>query len=341
MKINILNHKSYQQWNAYVSNSEHSSIYHLAEWADLIQSVFKHKSYFLYIEADNQIQGVLPLTHIKSALFGDFIISMPYFNYGGAIANSLEIENSLLEHAKLLAKKQGVSHIEYRDHQPRPDMPAKTDKITMILPLAASHDAQWSTFSSKLRAQIRRPMKEGIEIQSGLHEQLTDFYTVFTRNMRDLGTPVYPKHFFKEILNQFGQHCKIIIVRFQNQPVAAGFLIGFKNQLEIPWASSLRKFNHISVNMALYWEALKYAIDQGYTSFDFGRCSKNSGTYKFKKQWGAKEKQLYWHYWLKDGSELPQLNPNNPKYQLAIQTWQKLPLGITNWLGPKLVKNLP
>ena len=340
MNLSTISQNEEADWDDYILKSPQGSIYHLSNWKHLIKNVFGHETYLLTIKNNDNITAALPLVRLKSALFGDSLVSMPYFNYGGVIADSPEAETQLLDQAVQLAKELGVSHIEYRDTQPREGMPVKADKITMTLPLAPSHDEQWATFSSKLRAQIRRPMKEGVEIQSGSLDQLDDFYTVFSRNMRDLGTPVYPKQFFKEILDRFSKNCHIIVVRHQNQPIAAGFLIGYKNQLEIPWASSLREFNRISPNMALYWESLKYAIDQGYTSFDFGRCSRGSGTYKFKKQWGAQEKPFYWHYWLKDGGPLPEINPKNPKYQFAIRAWQKLPLPIANWLGPKIVKNI-
>lgn len=143
------------------------------------------------------------------------------------------------------------------------------------------------------------------------------------------------------ILENLPDSCFIVVVRHKGVPVSAAFLLGYRHCLEIPWASSLREANSIGVNMLLYWEVLKYAIESGYQQFDFGRSSVDGGTYRFKKQWGAKPRQLFWHYWLPDGGRMPQLTPNNPKYQLAIKAWQNLPLWAANWLGPKLIKNLP
>jgi len=130
-------------------------------------------------------------------------------------------------------------------------------------------------------------------------------------------------------------------LRLNDKPIGAAFLIGFQKKLEIPWASTIKKYNSLGINMLMYWEILKYAIENGYQVFDFGRSSLNSGTYRFKKQWGAKPLQLYWHYWLKDGEELPKLNTSNKKYKFAINVWKQLPIFITNWAGPKIVKNLP
>ncbi len=160
--------------------------------------------------------------------------------------------------------------------------------------------------------------------------------------MRDLGTPVYPKKFFNNILKEFPETTWICTIYTKDeQPVASGVLVGFKEMLEIPWASSLRNYNNYSPNMLLYWGVLKFACEKGYKVFDFGRSTPNEGTYKFKEQWGAKPLQLYWHYWLKNGGHLPELNPKNPKYQIAIKIWQTLPVGLTRLIGPAIVKNIP
>jgi FemAB-related protein (PEP-CTERM system-associated) len=158
--------------------------------------------------------------------------------------------------------------------------------------------------------------------------------------MRDLGTPVYPRRFFREILDTF-EDARVAVVLMGDQTVAAGILLGFAGRLEIPWASSLRSHNRFSPNMLLYWAALQWAIKSGYQTFDFGRCTRDSGTYRFKQQWGAQEHPLVWYYWLRDGGALPELNPDNPAYASLVRTWQKLPIALTKLLGPQIVKHLP
>ncbi|MEA2093009.1 MAG: FemAB family XrtA/PEP-CTERM system-associated protein [Pseudomonadota bacterium] len=329
-------------WNHYVESNPAASIYHRAEWKELIKKTFGHAGYYFAARnSDGKIIGTLPLTRLTSRLFGDFMVSMPYFNYGGAIADHPEIEQQLMQTAADHVADLGVSHIEYRDDTPREGFPARTEKVNMILPLPGSHDTLWKAFTPKLRAQIRRAQREKLQVLQGGEEYLKDFYTVFARNMRDLGTPVYSKLFFRNILNSFPGACRIMVVRLDNRPVAAGFLIGHRDTLEIPWASTIRDVNHLSINMLLYWEVLKYAIDKRYTQFDFGRSSKDSGTYRFKQQWGAQPRQLYWHYWLRSGDTLPSIKPDNPKYTLMINLWKRLPIMLSTLLGPKIVKNIP
>ena len=328
-------------WNHYVESNPAASLYHRAEWKELIHKVFGHECYFFYASSNEQVVGVLPLVRLNSKLFGDFMVSMPYFNSGGAIANDLLIEQKLMSAANDLAEKIGTGHIEYRDDITRNSLPARTEKVNMILSLPDTEVGLWNTFPSKLRAQIRRAQREETRINTGGSEYLTDFYTVFAQNMRDLGTPVYGKTLFNKILQTFTEGSRIITVHHGGRPVAAAFLLGHKDTLEIPWASTIKDVNHLSINMLLYWEVLKFAIKNKYLYFDFGRSTKDSGTFRFKQQWGAKPKQLYWHYWLSDNVEMPRLNPGNPKFALAINVWRRLPVFITKLIGPFIVKNLP
>jgi serine/alanine adding enzyme len=252
------------------------------------------------------------------------------------------VRDALLAEAVRDAGALGASHIELR-HVAGMELawPKKDHKVSMRLELPPRYEDLLKGFPPKLRSQIRRGEKEGMEVKVGEGNLLDEFYTVFSRNMRDLGTPVYRKHFFAEILRSFPKETKIAVVSLEEQPVAAGFLVGFRNTLEIPWASSDRRYARIAPNMLLYGSVLRYACEQGYRIFDFGRSTRDSGTYRFKQQWGAKPVQLEWHYWLRDGQPLPELNPQNPKFSFAIETWKRLPLPLTTLIGPRISKYLP
>jgi FemAB-related protein (PEP-CTERM system-associated) len=164
---------------------------------------------------------------------------------------------------------------------------------------------------------------------------------VFARNMRDLGTPVYDMRFFEEVCRTFPDQTRVLVVRSAGQPVAASIVHWLGTTMQVPWASALRESNPLSANVFLYWQMLKLAIERGATTFDFGRSTVDSGTFRFKQQWGAQPQQLHWHYWMRSGGAPPMLNPSNPKYRLAVAGWQRLPLAIANRLGPMLVRNLP
>lgn len=339
--VSMLTTDHHNDWDEYVCKKQ-ASIYHYSRWSQLIKMVFGHESHYLMAVENEKVVGIFPLVQLKSLLFGNFMISMPYFNYGGVVADTQKITNSLISSAHELSDALGCSHIEMRfDSEQKIELPSRTDKISMLLDLPDDPDELWQNLGSKIRAQVKRPIREGVEFLTGGQELLDDFYYVFSTNMRDLGTPVYSKQFFREMLSSFSENTFIAIVRLNGETVGGGFLIGDNGKLEIPWASTLRKVNRLSVNMFLYWNILKIAMEKNYKVFDFGRSSKDAGTLRFKKQWGGYEKQLYWYYDLTEGMEMPTLNLDNKKFGSAIMMWKKMPVALTNLMGPAIVKNLP
>jgi len=309
----------------------------------VIEKSFGHKSYYMICEKnDGVLGGILPLVHLKSLFFGNMMVSMPYFNYGGVCADNSVIKDLLIGEAVKFAGDLGASHIELRQEDLLDNgFPFKSEKVSMRINLPRSPNDLWKSFPSKLRSQIKVPQKNGVSTRMGRMEELDDFYEIFSINMSHLGTPVYPKCFFRNILEKFPNCTWICNVFLGKIPVASGFLIGFKNKIEIPWASSLRKYNKFSVNMLLYWNCLQFACENGFDIFDFGRSTKGESTYKFKEQWGATPSPMRWHYWLRSGGAMPELTPRNPKYRLAIELWKSLPVPLTRFLGPHIVKNIP
>lgn len=344
MGIRPLQPEDAQRWDDYVMRSDGASCYHLSGWQEVIGKSFGHRTWYLLSEDETKrISGVLPVVQLKSALFGNYAVSMPFFNYGGVVADTPHIAGDLIRAAIECAREAKAKHIELRHSQPFDNgLPVKTSKVSMRLDLPEAPEALWKSFPSKLRSQVQRPIKEGMYAALGREELLDDFYAIFAENMRDLGTPVYAKSFFRTVLKTFPGSTWICVVRTADRKaVAAGFLIGFKGMMEIPWASSLRGYNRLSPNMLLYWSVLSLACEKKYRCFDFGRSTPGEGTYRFKEQWGARPAQLYWHYWLENGGPMPELNPKNPKYRLAIAIWKRLPVGLTKMVGPAIVKNLP
>lgn len=343
MKIGIYQPKDRLRWEEYVKSAPTATLYHQIDWKEIVEKSFGRKTYYWYAEDQlGTIRGVFPTVHLKSLLFGNFLVSLPYFNYGGICAEDASVTAALLGEASQWAGKTGVSHIELRQEAPlKVGLPYKTAKVSMRLPLPARSEALFNAFDAKLRNQIRRPAKEGMFSRLGKIDELDSFYAVFSATMRDLGTPVYPKAFFRNILGRFPDNSWICTVYQGVLPVASGFLIGFRETLEIPWAASLKTYNRFSPNMLLYWAALGFACEKGYRIFDFGRSTPGEGTYRFKEQWGAKAVPLYWHYWMKEEGALPEINPKNPKYAAAIHLWKRLPIGLTRLIGPSIVRNIP
>jgi FemAB-related protein (PEP-CTERM system-associated) len=330
-------------WESFVNSAHGATSYHRFGWKAAITKSFGHKCHYLAaIDEKGEWHGVLPLVHMHSRLFGNFLISVPFVNYGGLLYNNDVAARLLLSEADKLRRSLKANHTELRHVRRALDaMPTKEHKVTMILALAADEESQWKLFNPKLRNQIRKAQKSGLRSAIGYLDLLDDFYHVFARNMRDLGTPVYAKRFFRNVLETFPETTRIFVVYHENRMIAAGIGSWFRGILEMPWASSLTEYKTLCPNNMLYWEAIRFAIARGFSKLDFGRSTPHEGTYNFKKQWGAVPVQLYWQYLLDEGSTMPQLNPSNPKYQAAIRVWQKLPIPITKLLGPLIVQNIP
>ena len=331
------------EWDRFVLDHECGTGYHLYSWNNVISEVFGHDTIYLMVKNESGVVvGVAPLVILSSRLFGGFLVSLPFLNYGGILATNQEVRASLEASVEKIAIRKNLDHVELRQqHIVATSWISSERKVSMRLSLPSTYEELQKKFPSKLRSQVRRAQKEGMTTRIGGSECLDEFYAVFSRCMRDLGTPVYAKSFFAKILEVFPKEARICIVSHGGGPVAAGFLYGFRSSLEIPWAASDKRFNKLAPNMMLYGAVLEYACQQGFQVFDFGRSSPDSGTYRFKEQWGAQPHQLYWYYWMGQGRQVPQLNPQNPKYALAIRLWQNLPLPIANLLGPHIVKYLP
>ncbi|GAA0839905.1 FemAB family PEP-CTERM system-associated protein [Marinobacter szutsaonensis] len=337
------NAQIFQDAEAYVAGHPASSIWHRPRISSFIQRTYGHKTrYFCALGPDGSIVGVLPIVQLKSRLFGNFLVSMPYFNYGGVLADNREITEELLAKAEQWRQELQANHLEMRFCQGNAlGLPERTDKVSFWLPLPYKTEDLWDSFLPKLRAQIRRGEREMDGFTIGGQELLDEFYRVFSVNMRDLGTPVYSKVFFRNLLETLKGEAWLVVVRIRGKAVGCAFLTGYRSRMEIPWASTLRKYSHTSINMIMYWKVLEFAIQQGFEVFDFGRCSKDAGTYRFKQQWGAEPVKLYWDYLLPEGESLPKLNPNNPKFRVLIAVWQRLPVWLANLIGPPIVKALP
>jgi FemAB-related protein (PEP-CTERM system-associated) len=344
--ISVSEVRTYQDgiaWDRFVLNHSLASGYQLTGWRRVVQKALGHRTLYLMARDEHgQVRGVLPLVFISSRLFGRMLVSMPAVNYGGVLTERFDAQRALLDTAESRAINLGATHIELR-HEQRLclDWTSKQHKVSMRLDLPREPEALWKRFPSKLRSQIRRAQKEPLTVRLEGIELLDDFYRVFARNMRDLGTPVYGRRFFKAILDEFPKDARICAVYLGPQPVAAGFLYGFKHMLEIPWASSDRRYNRLSANMLLYSASLDYGCRAGFATFDFGRSTPGSGTFRFKEQWGAHAVPLYWYQWSRDGRPVADVSPQNSKYARLIQVWKTLPMPVTRLIGPLIVRNIP
>jgi serine/alanine adding enzyme len=329
------------QWGGYVASQAEATGYHEWAWRDVLERASGCPALYFAARRDGKIVGVLPTVLLDSWLFGRALVSLPFLNYGGVLADDDEAARALLDAAIAAARERRCRHVELRHfRQHFADLPCKRHKVTMRLPLRAA-PALWDGLDRKARNQVRKAQKSGLTCREGGLELLDDFYAVFARNMRDLGTPVHSSRFFAEVLRAFPDRARFHVVSRETTPVAAGLTFETRGTVEIPWASSVKDFNALCPNHLLYWTILEGASERGCSTFDFGRSTPHEGTYKFKEQWGAQPVPLCWEYRLLAGSDVPNANPTNPKFGLAIALWKKLPLGVANRIGPTIARAIP
>jgi FemAB-related protein (PEP-CTERM system-associated) len=308
----------------------------------MVERATGRKQFYLVARDSGKVRGVLPLTHTRSFLFGNRIISQGFSNYGGMLVDCPEARDAAFDFAVKLAKQLNCESIEFRNMEPLPyDLQSGKEKISMHLSLSADPEEIWKSFDPKVRNQVRKAEKSDIIIVNGRIELLNDFYQVYTARMRQFGTPAYPRRLMYGILREFPNYSQIFVAHLGKLIVGAGFVVWYNGFVEIPWAATLVEYNHLCPNNLLYWSIIKHFCLAGAKCFDFGRCTAEGNTYQFKKQWEAKPFQLYYQYWARPQCKLAIASPDNPKYRRKVEMWKKLPLWLTRLIGPYISRSLP
>ncbi|MBN01908.1 MAG: GNAT family N-acetyltransferase [Planctomycetaceae bacterium] len=336
---------SHQQesWRDFSTSRGIPAVHCDPRWLPVFQRGLKHDVYM--VEARNeldQVIGILPLAFVKSVLFGKFLVSLPYLNWAGVLADDPNTVNSLVTRAIELARELDVRHLELRSEDPveLPELVKPgVQKSQLRLPISGGEEEIWKQLRSVVRTQVRKGEKNKLSIEFGRHDLIKAFYKVFSRNMRDLGTPVYPRLFFEEIIEGFPE-AEFCVVRKDATPVASALAIHFSALTEIPSASCLKEYRSTAANSWMYWKLIQRATEHGTPVFDFGRSTIGGSTYKFKVKWGATPTHAAWQYF-SPSEKMQELRPENPKYQLAIRMWRKLPLCVANSFGPSIVRGIP
>lgn len=326
-------------WDGFVRESERWTHFHLHGWKRVIEDVFGHECPYLVAREDGAITGVLPLVRVKSRVFGHYLVSMPFLNYGGPLGAE-DAVRALTDDAAKRAEDSGAKLLELRSNHPlEVSLPVSHRKITVVRHLSTDPEAVWADLKAKVRSQVRRPMKEGIEVRFG-ETEIGSFHHVFSRHMRDLGTPSLPESMFRRAAAEFDDTVWFGCAYLDDRPIAGGCGFRWRDELEMTWASSLRQFNRMAPNMLLYWSFMERAATEGISRFNFGRCTPDGPTHRFKKQWGGRDEQLWWYY-RASGTTASTPSPDQSAYAWGPRLWRKLPLAVTRRLGPQIVRYIP
>jgi FemAB-related protein (PEP-CTERM system-associated) len=327
-------------WDAFVLAAPDGTFFHRAGWRRIFKDIFRLSPHFLLAERDGAIVGVLPLVHQRSMLFGNALIAAPFCVEGGPLAADEETRAALDAEAIALMERTGATYLEFRSRKAtRPGWTVKTGLYaTFAGPITADDKTNLLAIPRKQRAVVRKAI-EG-PLTSAVDDGVDRLFRVYSESVRNLGTPVFSKRYFAALRREFGKDCDTVVILENGEPVSAVMNFYFKDIVLPYYGGGTAGARRNGANDFLYWEVIRLAAQRGYRRFDFGRSKANTGAFSFKKNWGFEPEWLEYEYRLKQGAELPEKNPSNPKYKLVIETWKRLPLPLANLLGPFLIRGL-
>jgi FemAB-related protein (PEP-CTERM system-associated) len=337
--IKLLESAQASRWDHYVMAAAGASFFHLSAWRQVINRAFGHDTYYYYAEQDGEITGILPLTHINSLLFGNSLVSNAFCVYGGIVASNDEAFAALQTQARQLARTLGVDCLEMRNRQQRhPDWPSKELYVTFRKELDPDIEKNMNAIPRKQRAMVRAGIKAGL--LSVVDDHVERFYRAYSESVRNLGTPVFPKKYFQILKDVFGESCEILTIEDEGKLIASVMNFYFKDEVLPYYGGGTDAARDLKGNDFMYWEVMRRAVEKGCRIFDYGRSKVGTGSYRFKKHWGFEPEPLYYEVDLVKAKQIPEINPLNPKYQLFIAAWKRLPLPVSQIVGPWLAKDL-
>ncbi|MBN8507414.1 MAG: FemAB family PEP-CTERM system-associated protein [Burkholderiales bacterium] len=328
------------RWDDFVLATPAATFCHRAGWQRILRGVFRHDTHYLYAESAGRIEGVLPLAHVDSLLFGKSLVSLPFAVYGGVAATTEPAAQALEHEAQQLAQRLRVAHLELRHVQRRhADWPMQDLYVTFRKRLEPTEEANLAAIPRKQRAMVRKGIKNGLraEFDAGVER----FFALYADNVHRHGTPALPKRYFQALRDEFGADCEVLTVcSAEGRPVSSVLAFYFRDEVLPYYAGDDLAARDLAANDFKYWALMRHALARGVAVFDYGRSKQGTGPYAFKKNWGFEPTPLHYEYRLYRRDAVPQNNPANAKFKLMIETWRRLPLGVANWLGPYVVRNL-
>lgn len=347
MRIRLADDTDQASWDAFVLRHPQGVAYQLYAWKLAVEEAYGFRGLYLLAEEEGAVCGVLPLIHLKAPLFGGGrFVSLPYCDVGGVLADDQSISNELVLSAEALTREKHAKGLELRQSGPvNGDQlhyhGQAAGKVRMVLELPGDARRLMDGLKAKLRSQVKKPLRDGLTVRLGGADLVDEFYQIFAENMRDLGSPVHSKAWIRAVVVHFGERARIgVVYAREGLPVAAGVILLHPRTVSVPWASSLRRFNHLNPNVLLYWSFLAFAADGGFARFDFGRSTPGEGTYRFKEQWGAEPFPLYWEDRLQSDEKKAFGSLGGAGRKTAEAIWSRLPLPATKALGPILRRHI-
>ena len=328
------------QWDAFVATCEDATFFHLSGWKPVIERSFAQRAHYLWAFRGETCCGILPLVHMRSRLFGSSLVSLPFCVYGGPVARDAGALDALLDRAKGLADDLGVPTVELRSiRRVTADWACKSDLYaTFVRDLPSAPDAVLTTIPRKQRAVVRKALES--DLVAAFDDGVERLQAVYAESVRNLGTPVFPRRYFRTLREVFGERCTVVTVSAARQVVAAVMNFEFRDTVLPYYGGGLPAARALGAADLMYYSVMRRAVEDGFKRYDFGRSKAETGAFAFKKNWGFTPRFLEYEYHLPPGTPVPDRNPLSPKYRLFVAAWRRLPLALANRLGPLIVRGI-
>ncbi len=312
--------------------------FHQLEWSEAIAAACGQRAHLLLAEyGDNTLAGVLPLTEMRSPLFGRALVSCGFAVDGGILGDAETVE-PLASAARALAGRLGCPSVELRGGaHPTGWAVDEGSYLGFARGLAASDEAELLAIPRKQRAEVRKALANDLTVEIGRDAAaLAAHYRVYAQSVRNLGTPVFPRALFREVIARMD--ADVLTVRHRDEPVASVLSLYWRGTVYPYWGGGTEAARALRANDRMYFALMAHARGRGCTRFDFGRSKVGTGPAAFKKNWGFEGRPLSYASWSEGGRR--EVNPLNPKYALMVRTWAKLPLPLANAVGPWISRGL-
>jgi len=339
MIVSILEKGEEAEWDSFVERCPEATFFHLSGWRDVIEHAFSHKTFYLAARRHGNICGVLPLTQVRSSLFGNALISNAFCVHGGIVTTDEETENALRARSVEIGKALKVGCIEFRSAHPNPGWQIRNDRYaTFSRGIEPETEKNLKAIPRKQRAVVRKAIAS--ELRSEIDDSTERLHHIYAASVHRLGTPVFSRRYFRLLKERFGPACDVLTVTSAGRPIASVMNFYFRDQVLPYYGGGLEIARSVGGNDFLYWEVMRRAASRGFRTFDFGRSKVDTGAYNFKRNWGFEPSPLSYEFLPIGDRNIPDVNPLNPKYRIAVDLWRRLPLAVTKILGPPIVRRI-
>lgn len=341
-RVDFDNPDDFDRWQTYLASRSDTHCTDSGQWRRFFHELYGIPNVSYVFTEGGTVRGLVSLYHFRSPFMGNFLVTNPFFGYGGLYADDDTIRDALLAKVRDQAASLDVDYIELRLRQTLPPpFAAADDFLESHLDLLETEEEVWTQqLASNVRQNLRRARKSDLEFR--LSSDHRPCYRLLCRTLRALGTPFHGEPMLALLRKHFARETSFSEVWHRGELMAAGVVMNFGDSVSTPYIGNLKQYGRLRANYQQYWGIIQHCLEQGVPRFELGRSPKGSTHIRFKRKWGARDIAVRYNYLVVNPRKRYRNVTNlSPIYRYATQTWKRLPLAFTSTLGPHLARYVP